>query len=476
MSGGLYIPRPSGSGPLRVEIPAAGWSPQPHQMPVWTDMERQITNLLLIAHRRFGKDELGLNDCATRAAQKAANYFYMLPEGEHVRRSIWTSINPNNGRRRIDEAFPYGFRIGNFKEQEMVIDVHAAGGKQSRVQFLGSDNYDAIVGASPFGLYFSEWSLADPQALAMLRPIIGQNGGYVRFLTTARGKNHAYKQLQNKGKPDWAVHYLTVKDTKIFTDSQLKGFRDENIDLYGPEVGDALYQQEYFCSFEEIVPGSFYIDLLLKAEIAGRIAPLRASPDQPIYVSFDIGWADATALWYSQILPDNSVDIIGYEEYYKTSIVDLIPRIRAREGFIGALLLPHDARQHQVTSGVTVEDILTRAGFTCYVMPQTDEAAQVQSVRMLLPRCNIDPEECERGLECLKHYHNKPKAEKGGGITWSPNAVHDWSSHAAKSIATLAYFAPSLRRGAKGGNNPNQQDAFMRDRKVGAQGGSGWMK
>ena len=90
-------------------------------MGVWADMEAEIRNILLVAHRRWGKDEIGLNDCAIRAAKTPANYFYCLPEQEHARRSMWSAINKHTGKRRMDECFPEGFRIGNLKEQEMAI-------------------------------------------------------------------------------------------------------------------------------------------------------------------------------------------------------------------------------------------------------------------------------------------------------------------------------------------------------------------
>jgi phage terminase large subunit len=454
-------------------------------------MEAELENILVIGHRRFGKDELGLNDCAVRASKKPANYLYMLPEGEHVRRSIWTALNPHTGRRRIDESFPEGFRVGPPKEQEMVINVHAMRADKSRVfmsgpqvqhyrsmvQFMGSDNYDAIVGASPYGLYFSEWSLADPQALAMLRPVIAENGGYTRFLTTARGKNHAWKQLKNKGMSNWGVHLLSVGDTKAIPQSKLDEARLEAIDLYGPDVGEALFQQEYYCSFEEIVPGSFYVDLLIRMAKAGRLREITPVLEMPVYAAFDIGYTDAMAIWYFQVHENNEIDFIGYDEFQRTSVPELIPIIKQRSGFIGACLLPHDARQHQVTSGVTVETQLTQAGYTCYVMPQTDDSAQIPSCRQLLPRSNIDPVACARGLTCLRHFHNKPKTEKGGGITWSPRPVHDWSSHAAKAFATAAFFAPSLARGVKGGRYAALNDFWTTDRQPSSMGGGqGWMR
>jgi len=460
---------------LKIQIPAAGWRPRPHQMDIWEDMEAEVSNILLVAHRRWGKDELGINDCARRAAKKPANYFYCLPEQEHARRALWSAINPHTGKRRMDETFPEGFRIGKLKEQEMAIDVHSNGG-QSRIQFLGSDNYDAIVGGSPFGVYFSEWAIADPQALAMLRPIVEENGGYMRFLTTPRGENHVFRQLKAQmGKPGWAVHYQTVLDTNVFTSAKLDQLRQESIDLYGKEVGESLFRQEYLCTFEEIVPGSFYIDLLNRLEKTGRFCGILPMEGEPVYAAFDLGYSDATAIWYAQIMRDNSVNLIGYEEFRKASIPDTIKIIQQRPWFYGALLLPHDARQHQVTSGETAETILTKAGYTCYIMPQTDDAAQVESVRQLLPRCSFHQKECERGITCLKAFHNRYKQDTN---SWSPKAVHDWSSHGAKAFATLAYFAPSLRRGASGGRHAEQQNRpFDSDRRVGtAQGGLGWMR
>lgn len=459
----------------QILVPAANWRPRPHQESVWADMETEVPNILLVAHRRWGKDELGINDCARRAAMKPANYFYCLPEQEHARRAIWSSINPHTGKRRMEETFPPGFRIGNLKEQDMAVDVHSIDNQQSRIQFLGSDNYDTIVGGSPYGVYFSEWAIADPRALAMLRPILEENGGFTRFLTTPRGENHVFRQLKAQlGKSGWAVHYQTALDTNVFSPAQLEQLRQESIDLYGKDVGESLFRQEYLCTFEEIVPGSFYVDLINRLQNTGHFCGILPMPDEPVYAAFDLGWSDATAIWYAQVMRDNSVNLIGYEEFRKASVPDIIKILHDRPWNYGALLLPHDARHHEITSGETTETILTKNGFTCYIMPRTDDSAQVQSVRQLLPRCNFHEKECERGITCLKAFHNRYKQDTN---SWSPKAVHDWSSHGAKAFATLAYFAPSLHRGVSGGRYAEEHQGFYRDRRSGmSQGGLGWMR
>lgn len=458
-----------------IHIPPVGWAPRAHQQAAWADLEAEVPNVLVVAHRRWGKDEIGLNDCGRRAGMTPANYFYMFPEQEHARRAMMKSINKHTGVRRIDEAFPEGFRIGPVKEQEMVVEVHSAGRKKSVIQFLGSDNYDAVRGASPFGIYLSEWAECDPQALAILRPIVEENGGFFRFLTTPKGKNHVYKQLTSQtGKAGWAVHYCPATETTVFSAVQLATILQENIDLYGPDLGRGLFEQEYLCTFETVTPGSYYLDMLLKLEKSGRFIGILPMETEPVYAAFDLGWDDATAIWYTQVHRDGAIMLVGYEEIRKASIPDIIHILKEKPWSYGALLLPHDGAHHELTSGETCETILTRNGFLCYVMPQTDEISQIASVRLMLSRCTFNPTACERGLTCLKAYHNKYKSDTD---SWSPRPVHDWSSHGAKAFATLAYFASSLQRGVKGGAYATVPDDLAdRPHGLGTEQGLGWMR
>jgi hypothetical protein len=413
-------------------------------MKVWKALQQGKRFVLVIAHRRWGKDELGLRWMSRQTATKPANYFYFLPETEHVRRALWTSINPQSGKRRIDETWPEPFRRGELKDKEMALETHT----NARVQFMGSDNYDAIVGSGPHGLGFSEWALADPQAFALLKPILVENKGWAVFLTTARGKNHVYTMMQEmKDEPEWAVFVEPADRTGVFTPEQLEAERRSNVALYGPAVGESLWRQEYFCTFEETVPGALYADLVEAAEKEGRVAPLAVPLDEPVYAAFDIGFKDATAIWYAQVRADGWVDLVGYEEYRRKSVGDLVQILKTHDWNYGALLLPHDAAATEVTSGQTVQTIFEKFGFTTAIMPPTQEAAQIQAVRLLLPRCHYQETETERGRTCLKAYHLKRLEDFQD---FSMKAVHDWSSHGAKAMATLAYFAPSLRGGAKG--------------------------
>ena len=163
----------------KIRIPN-NWGPRSYQMNVWRYLEQGGKRAICIWHRRAGKDEVCLHWAASSMIDKPATYWHMLPAYSQGRKAIWTAVNPHTGKRRIDEAFPHELRA-NTNEQEMFIRLKNG----ATWQVLGSDRYDAAVGSPPYGITFSEWALSNPAAWAYLAPIVTENGGWARFITTA---------------------------------------------------------------------------------------------------------------------------------------------------------------------------------------------------------------------------------------------------------------------------------------------------
>src|SRR5690606_17569152 len=145
------------------------------------------------------------------------------------------------GMRRIDEAFPREIRQTT-REQEMMIKfVNGA-----TWQVLGSDNFQGAIGSPPAGIVYSEWALAKPSARAYLRPILAENGGWQLFITTPRGKNHAYRTYQAATQnPDAFAQRLDATQTDVFSPAQLEYERQQYIQDYGHDMGTALFEQEF---------------------------------------------------------------------------------------------------------------------------------------------------------------------------------------------------------------------------------------
>ena len=93
------------------------WYQRPlHEYLVNTPAARAIE----IAHRRWGKDEIILGAFCELAHKRIGSYWHCLPEYNQGRKAIWTAINANTGKRRIDEAFPPQIR-DNTNDTEMFI-------------------------------------------------------------------------------------------------------------------------------------------------------------------------------------------------------------------------------------------------------------------------------------------------------------------------------------------------------------------
>jgi len=52
-----------------------------------------------------------------------------------------------------------------------------------------------------------------------------------------------------------------------------------------------------------------------------------------------------------------------------------------------------------------------------------------------LPRCLIDVDNCSKLINALRHYHRKFSDKER---VYKIKPVHDWSSHAADALRTLA--------------------------------------
>jgi hypothetical protein len=235
---------------MDIQLPN-NWHPRPYQIGLWRYLEHGGKRAVCIWHRRAGKDDVALHWTATAAMQRVATYWHMLPEASQARKAIWDAINPHTGIRRIDEAFPKEIRQTT-REQEMMIRFVNG----STWQVVGSDNYGSLVGSPPAGLVYSEWALADPSSWAYLRPILAENGGWVVFITTPRGDNHG-RTLYEFGvkEPTWYAELLPGDKTGVFEPEQLEAEKREYVAQFGQSRGEAMFNQEFLCSFTAAFSG-----------------------------------------------------------------------------------------------------------------------------------------------------------------------------------------------------------------------------
>lgn len=399
-------------------------------MPAWSYLESGGRHAELIWPRRHGKDEICLHWAAISAMTRPATYWHMLPQAAQARKAIWEAINPHTGRRRIDEAFPQEIRATT-REQEMLIKFVNG----STWQVVGSDNYNSLVGSPPAGVVFSEWALANPSARAYLRPIMAENKGWQVYITTPRGKNHAYTTFKAaEQEPDCFAQRLTALSSGVFTVEELERERRAYVADYGPDMGSAMFEQEYLCSFDAAILGAIYGAELKDAEDAGRICDVPHDPSLPVHAVMDMGWSDDTAILFFQVAA-GEVRIIDAYATHGQPIAHYNEVLRAKPYKYGQILwMPHDARAKSIQTGRSAEEQFRALGWQTRIVPELSLQDGVQAVRQTFPRLWISS-----GLEDFIGAVSQYQRE------WDDNRKmftdkprHDWTSHYADALRYLA--------------------------------------
>lgn len=243
-----------------VNIPHL-WAPRQHQLRLYNNFGygKQYQRASVIWHRRAGKDSTALNLTAREMFKRVGTYWHLFPEQTQARRAIWNGVDAQ-GRRIINQFLPEQIRA-RASQQEMLIEVSNG----SIWQMAGSDNYDSLVGSNPVGVIFSEWALANPLAWDYIRPILLENGGWAMFITTPRGRNHAYTTHQTAiGNDKWLADLQTYKDTGRLTEEDIQEERDSG-------MSENKILSEYMCSFEAETEEQFIPTEYVRAAQGGEV-------------------------------------------------------------------------------------------------------------------------------------------------------------------------------------------------------------
>lgn len=441
-------------------LPAGGWKPRPSQRAA---MNAWIRDKILLHdwlwHRRHGKDDCALRGISIKAHERIANYCHMLPQENQVREAIWEAVNPHTGILRLEEAFPTSIRAKT-NQQQMRITLRNG----SKVVFAGSDNYKSKIGSSLAGLVYSEWPLSDPASYAYLSPMLKENGGWCVRQGTPRGKNHGYKTYQSGLRdPTRFAQLLTIADTGADKVLDIVSIKQEYVDLYGEELGNALYLQEYYCSFDVAVFGSVFGSEFADLEKDGRFTVVPHNPKYKVFTAWDIGFKDSVVIFFYQII-DNKIHVIDYESNnlknpdwfagrclgrkiqidiinneIKVTKGAFIPELKRRTEYdYETHWLPHDGKAKTFTAmGKSCQQHLWAVFGTgkVRIVPSLSKQDGYKAVRMMLRSTYFNKPLTEPAFEACKQYKYKYDDKL---MTFSKEGVHDWTSHYTDALRMMA--------------------------------------
>ncbi len=400
------------------------YKPRAHQL-AYHDAKPRFK--VLVDHRRSGKTTAVVNQLIkdVMTAPPFSTAAYIAPLRNQAKRVAWPLLQF------------YTSTIPGVKADQAELLLKMPGNR--RLYVLGSDNPDAIRGVGLVSCAMDETAQMDPSTWRqVVRPALADAEGAATFIGTPAGRMNLFHDLYEEAEslPGWWRRMLTVKDSGE-TCVSIKEQRALKREMRPEE-----WEQEFMCSFNAAVTGSFYGKEMHQAEDEGRITSVEHDRTLPVVVALDLGMSDLMVAWVAQ-LAGNQVRLLKSISWRRTGLPDVVEDLAALGVPIRRLICPHDIRVQEMGTGVTRLETLRRLGCSVQVCPNLAVEDGIEAVRNLLSRSVFDREGCKEGIEALVQYHAEYDEVKR--VT-KPRPVHDWSSHAADAFR---YLAVGITRGVE---------------------------
>ena len=411
-----------------IDIPY-NYNRRDYQRGIWDALvSGDYKRAVYVWHRRAGKDLFGLNVIIRSAVfETPGTYWHIFPTYNQGKKAIWTETDIE-GRKYLDYIPPQLIKSKN--DQEMKITFVNG----SVYQIVGSDNVDALRGAGIKGAVFSEYAEQRPSAWEVIQPMIMATNGWALFNFTPKGHNHAHELWEMaKNSPKWYTQLLTVDDTneQVFSKEQIAQIKEEFI-ARGKNLD--LFNQEYYCSFNSAIEGSYYAEQLNRTIAEKKITKLPHETNLQVDTWWDLGVNDATAIWFTQQL-GTEIRVIDYVEDTGKGLDHYIKLVKEKPYVYNSHNAPHDIAVREFTSGKARIDIAWDMGIKFDIVPNIPVADGINAARAIFNRCIFDEEKCKVGLLALRNYKKQFDELKN---TFKLKPLHDWSSNAADSFRYMA--------------------------------------
>lgn len=438
---------------VEVQVDLDKFSLRWYQSDIWdTIEEQQSKRVLYIASRRAGKDILFWNLAIRQCIKRVCLVFYVLPTYSQGRKAIFDAI-AIDGTKFID--YLPRVLVESINQAEMKIRFKNG----SILQIIGGDTYDtSLVGTNPYAVILSEYSLMPPDIFSFIRPILAANGGWCAVVGTPRGKNHLWQLWKIAQElPEWKIF--------VHKASEIHHIPHEVLTQERAQMDEGLYLQEYECSFDRGISGSFYGTYLDALKLRGQIGHVPWEPGLLVYTVWDIGVNDATTIIFFNVVGDGSVirivdcysnNNLGLDHYAKI--------LQDKPYKYGKHFAPHDIKVREWGGGaVTRYEKARQLGIDFTLVDQVGVIDGIENVWTHFNKLWIDAEKCRSLINALENYRKEWDEAKQ---MYLPRPVKSWANHYADA---LRYLCMSLHK-TKRGMSPEEFDRKKAQALYGNQG------
>lgn len=238
---------------------------------------------IICAHRRSGKTVASINKLIKAAAECTLpdpRFGYVAPYLSQAKEIAWNYL------KRYSE--PIWAEPPNESELRLTLFNGAT------IRLHGSDNPDRLRGAYFDGVVMDEFATQRTSVWGeIVRPMLADRRGWAAFIGTPRGQNAFYDLWRmSTNNPEWFRLMIRADQSNILSPDELEAMQKD----MSPEEFD----QELLCSFMAAIKGAYYAEQLRRMEAEGRICHIDIERTVRVHTAWDLGRADATAIWFIQ--------------------------------------------------------------------------------------------------------------------------------------------------------------------------------
>lgn len=435
------------------------YRPRPYQM----DMHRMWQSKrygIAVYPRQTGKDVgASMEQCEARLKTPKTTGVYISLNNPMIRDILWdkTYIDPATGNYILGLQDNVPSDLVDWKATVMEGRFY----NKSRLKLQGY--FQSGQDKSGVGTSFQDYTITElalfgkEDPIPRLLPILENRAENKRLMvvSTPRGKrkNPLWQLMESmKGNPEAEIQIRTIDDINqimvreglppVLTEPELERIRETYLKRFG---NDRMFEQEYYCSFEEMDAAAVYGEAYMKLLAEKRATTFNLNPGHPVFVAFDIGssgmHSDATA-WIAFQWYNNKLFIYDCGEGHGKALPEYVDVLREKHYFnqIQTIILPWDGEHHEKAVNTTPADMMRQKFGNVAVLSKSKQVwkipgsrqgdftqiTDIQQARLALYNTIVHEENCQWLLECFENY----KYEFNQRLQmWSEKPLHDKHSH-----------------------------------------------
>lgn len=277
------------------------------------------------AGRRFGKSALALNLVFREAFHNPGRYWIIAPEYKQAKSIYWRDL--------VDEYIPKAMIIKK-NDNELILEIMTSiPGKNSIIEFKGSDNENSLRGAGLKGVVLDEYAFQKEYVWdKIVSPMLVQTNGWALFITTPNGVANHFKKFWDNAIAEEAVEGNKIWKTFHFTSYDNPLIKKENLDAERTRLTEEFFAQEYMADFAKFT-GLIYTGFDDKV----HVQDFEVDEHWSFYRALDFGATDPDAMPFIGVDKDGVIHIfdeIYTSGLYTSELAELIKQKSAHRYFI----------------------------------------------------------------------------------------------------------------------------------------------